>query len=174
MKTAIAFVLFFVGAAYAQEMKNCPMHAQHMAQAAAQHDHYSEVDRRGNIGMGFDQQRSSHHFVLANDGGSIEVQANSKEDAKTITNIRAHLQHIAQAFAQGDFALPMFIHDQPAPRSDVMARLKNDLTYRYEETPLGGRVVIHSANTEAVAAVHDFLKFQIAEHRTGDSARMQH
>jgi hypothetical protein len=40
--------------------------------------------------------------------------------------------------------------------------------YVLEETTTGGRVVISSTNKDAVEAVHQFLIFQIQEHKTGD------
>jgi len=49
-----------------------------------------------------------------------------------------------------------------------MKRLRNDIEYSFEETPNGGRVVISSANKEAIEAIHRFLRFQIEEHKTGD------
>jgi hypothetical protein len=49
-----------------------------------------------------------------------------------------------------------------------MKRLRKNIQYAFEETPDGGRVVISSANKEAVEAIHRFLRFQIEEHKTGD------
>jgi SAM-dependent methyltransferase len=54
------------------------------------------------------------------------------------------------------------------PGVAVMQRLKADMAYRYEETPLGGIVRISTANAEARAALHEFLAYQIKEHATGD------
>ena len=50
-----------------------------------------------------------------------------------------------------------------------MELLKNKITYKYGEIQLGGRVVIDSSDPVAVAAIHDFLRFQITEHQTGDT-----
>jgi hypothetical protein len=50
-----------------------------------------------------------------------------------------------------------------------MTRLKSSLDYAAENLPSGGRVHITTANSEALNAVHDFLRFQIQEHKTGDS-----
>jgi hypothetical protein len=36
------------------------------------------------------------------------------------------------------------------------------------ELPQGAEVVISSADPKAIAAIHEFLRFQIREHRTGD------
>ena len=50
-----------------------------------------------------------------------------------------------------------------------MLRLKNDIEYKFEKTKLGARVRISTKNPEALQAIHDFLRFQIKEHKTGDS-----
>jgi hypothetical protein len=51
----------------------------------------------------------------------------------------------------------------------AMQTLKSAITYKHEDTDKGGRVVIRSKNSDAVAAVQDFLRFQIKEHKTGDA-----
>jgi hypothetical protein len=50
--------------------------------------------------------------------------------------------------------------------------LKSQIRYQFEPTPQGGRVFISTKNPQALAAVHDFLRFQIREHRTGDSTEV--
>ncbi len=42
-----------------------------------------------------------------------------------------------------------------------------------EPTARGARVVIRTANPEALEAVHAFLRFQISDHRTGDSSALR-
>ncbi len=152
-------------------MKDCPMHQQHQAGKAAQHDH--DLTQRGNQGMGFAQDKTTHHFLLAKDGGAIQVTANSAEDKSSVEHIRMHLQHIAQAFQSGDFNIPMFVHDQTPPGVPTMIKLKGQIQYKYEDVAGGGRVVISSATAEAVKAVQEFLRFQIREHKTGDALEVQ-
>jgi hypothetical protein len=72
-------------------------------------------------------------------------------------------------FGNGDFSTPMFVHDSIPPGVTTMKLMKSDIHYTYEEMPTGGRVRIKSDNPVAVAAIHDFLRFQINEHQTGDS-----
>jgi hypothetical protein len=146
-------------------MKDCPMHEQH--QANGQHDH--DMNQRGNEGMGFSQDKTTHHFLLSKDGGAIQVTAKSSDDQTSVEQIRMHLKHIAKAFQSGDFNIPMFVHDQTPPGVPVMQNLRDAITYKYEDTEKGGRVVIHSANADAVHAVREFLRFQIQEHKTGDA-----
>jgi hypothetical protein len=148
-------------------MKDCPMHAQH--QAASQHDH--DMMRRGESakGMGFSQDKTTHHFLLRKDGGVIQVSANSADDKTSRDQIRMHLKHLSQAFQSGDFNIPMFVHDQTPPGVPVMQKLKEAISYKYEEVENGGRVVIDTSNPEALKAVQEFLRFQIREHKTGDA-----
>ena len=136
----------------------------------AQHDtHHDVVMKHGEQGMGFSQTATTHHFLAAKDGGAIQVEAKDPQDAKSRDEIRMHLGHIAKAFGEGDFDIPMFVHDTKAvPGVSDMQRLKSDIRYRYVETKLGGKVEIVSSNPEAIAAVHKFLRFQIEEHQTGD------
>ena len=138
-----------------------------VAQDTKSHDHQSMEDR-GNQGMGFDQQKITHHFLLTKDGGIIQVTANAADDKTSINQIRMHLEHIAGVFASGDFDIPMFVHDQTPPGVPVLKKLRKKLAYKVEFMDSGGRVVIHTANPEALHAIWDFLRFQITEHKTGD------
>ncbi|HEU4892680.1 MAG TPA: hypothetical protein VFT47_14090 [Vicinamibacterales bacterium] len=138
-------------------------------QSGAQ-DHHASADKRGAMVMGFDQQRTAHHFALFPDGGSIEVRVKNPADVESRDAIRAHLPHIARLFGDGNFEAPMLVHDSPnVPGTSRMAAHKADIRYRYIETNDGGRVDIVTRHPEALAAIHDFLRFQIADHKTGDA-----
>jgi hypothetical protein len=118
--------------------------------------------------MGFDQARTVHHFRIYADGGAIDVAVKDPADRVNLDAIRSHLPHIAQLFGNGRFDLPMVVHARVVPGTTELARLTHAVTYRYVETPGGGRVDIVTTNAEALAAVHRFLAFQIADHATGD------
>jgi hypothetical protein len=137
-------------------------------QAAPSHAHHDDVDARGARAMGFDQARTVHHFRLYADGGAIEVAVKDPADRANLDAIRSHLPHIAQLFGEGRFDLPMIVHAQVVPGTPELARLKGAVTYRYVETPAGGRVDIVTRDADALAALHRFLAFQIADHATGD------
>ena len=49
-----------------------------------------------------------------------------------------------------------------------MQERKNALAFRYEDLPGGGRVRITTSDANATNAVHEFLRYQIREHATGD------
>jgi hypothetical protein len=138
-----------------------------IAQNHAQH--HADVNSRGDQVMGFDHEKTTHHFRLMSDGGAIEVEANDPKDTASSDQIREHLSHIAQMFAAGDFTAPMLIHAQTPPGVAVMKRLKAEIEYRFEETERGGRIRITTTNSEALPAIHEFLRFQISDHGTSDS-----
>jgi len=80
-----------------------------------------------------------------------------------------HLSHIVKMFSAGNFNVPMFIHDTMPPGSETMSRLKDQIHYQLKETLQGAKIEISSKNEEALKAIHDFLRFQISDHKTGDS-----
>jgi hypothetical protein len=137
------------------------------------HSRHGEMEKRGDQGMGFAQGKTTHHFLLRKDGGAIQVMANSASDNASKEEIQMHLRHIAQAFQSGEFNIPMFVHDQTPPGVETMTKLKDQIHYRYEAAKDGGRVVLSSANADAISAIHEFLKFQITEHKTGDALEVK-
>jgi hypothetical protein len=139
-----------------------------LAQDSADQRHAGVV-QRGDQVMGFSHDKTTHHFRLYKDGGSIEALADDTADAASRQEIREHLQHIAGMFKSGDFNAPMLIHARTPPGVPTMKQLRNQIEYRVEETPKGARVRVSSGNLKAVAAIHNFLRFQIKDHQTGDS-----
>jgi hypothetical protein len=101
---------------------------------------------------------------------SGKVTANDNADSESVQEIRAHLTHIAVMFSNGDFSTPMFVHSQVPPGVPTMQKERADINYTFEELPAGGSVRIKSSNVSAIKAVHEFLRFQIEDHHTGDSA----
>jgi hypothetical protein len=171
----IAVPLCFGAPAQAQDskqddaMQSCPMHKQH----AAEDSHHAMVEKHGDQAMGFPHDATTHHFRIAADGGAIEVTANDPKDKASAEAIRSHLSHIAVMFGNGDFSTPMFVHDGVPPGVTTMKILKASIHYKYEEIPSGGRMSIESSDPVALAAVHDFLRFQISDHQTGDSLQVE-
>lgn len=139
---------------------------------AAQDDHHQGVVDRGDHVMGFSHDKATHHFLLYSDGGAIDVQSNAADDNATRDEIRVHFGHIAKMFADGDFSAPMLIHAQNPPGSAAMKKLRDAIQYKLENTDHGARIRITSKNPDAVAAIHEFLRFQIKDHQTGDSGQV--
>jgi hypothetical protein len=71
-------------------------------------------------------------------------------------------------FSEGDFEVPMLVHEKTPPGSKVMQELKSEISYEFKETERGAVIQITTANKQALQAIHKFLRFQIKEHMTGD------
>lgn len=132
-------------------------------------DRLPGVNQRGDHAMGFAHDKTTHHFRLYPDGGAIEVSAKDPLDTASRSQIRKHLGHIATSFAAGHFDMPMFIHDQIPPGVPDLQRLRDRIKYTVQDTATGARVRITTPDEQALRAIHDFLRFQIKDHQTGDS-----
>lgn len=153
--------------AVAQDHPSMPAgmtHDEHMAQMKKE----AELKQHGQMAMGFDQDKATHHFTLTAKGGIIAVTANDPADRSTRDHIQAHLEEIAAAFAKGDFEKPLMTHGEVPPGVAEMKRSKGDIKYTFERTDRGGAVQIATGNEPALKAVHEFLRYQIREHATGD------
>jgi hypothetical protein len=170
-------------AASTDPMASCPMHAQHMAAAKAapvradgradgSAEHGRHVDSRHDT-FGMSHTKSTHSFRLFADGGAIELRASNAADEATIAAIRAHLQEITPQFAKGDFSTPRFVHGSTPDGVARLEQLRNDITYRYQQLDGGGRIRITTGSAEALAAVHAFLEFQVIEHRTANTGKVE-
>ena len=115
--------------------------------------------------MGFSAETTKHTFRTYTDGGAIVVRALDPKDTATIGMIRHHLQMIAGRFAQGDFSDPMAVHDRPPDGAAAMTERRSYINYRYSDVPNGGRVRIRTKDKRALDAIHDFIRFQIREHK---------
>jgi hypothetical protein len=119
--------------------------------------------------MGFDQEKTVHHFVLTASGGYIDVSVRDASDSSNRVAIQGHLSHIAQMFKDGNFDIPMLVHGEKPAGVETLQRLKDKIKYEYKATDRGGRVTITTSDKQALQAVHEFLRYQIKEHKTGDS-----
>jgi hypothetical protein len=134
--------------------------------------HHAGVNERGDSVMGFDHEKTTHHFRLTRLGGSIEVTVNDPEDTGSRDAIRGHLAHIARMFSEGNFEAPMLIHDRVPPGASTMKKKKGSIGWKFQQTEAGGRIVIITKDAEALSAIHEFLRFQIEDHQTGDPVRV--
>lgn len=132
-------------------------------------DQHKDMNARGAHVMGFDQDKTTHSFRLHADGGAVDISVKDRADVTNRDAIRSHLPHIAQMFGDGSFEAPMLIHAARVPGTEQMTALKNRIRFVYVETPGGGRLDIFTSDAAALHAVHEFMRFQIADHRTGDS-----
>src|SRR5438445_4290099 len=129
MKIVIAFILSCGLQIAAQDMQSCPMHKEHMKDSS---QHQADVEKHGDQAMGFPHDKTSHHFRLYSDGGAIEVTVNDSKDSQNMQAIRSHLTHIVTLFSNGEFSIPMLVHDQVPPGVPVMKERRADISYSFE------------------------------------------
>ncbi|MBI1722513.1 MAG: hypothetical protein HYR48_01230 [Gemmatimonadetes bacterium] len=127
---------------------------------------FAAMQQRGQRVMGVNQYTSTHRFDELPDGGRIELQRDG-DDAVEIVQIRRHFAEIASNFADGNFTAPGAVHASDVPGTAVMAAKRPLITYTMEILARGAALRIASADSEAVAAIHQFLEFQRREHGTG-------
>ena len=163
MRLSAATLVIVLTTALLAQTQQQPKHDSSMSQTQM-----DEMMKRGNKVMGFDQMKTTHHFLLRENGGLIQIQANDGKDNESRDEIRRHLRHIASMFGEGNFNAPMLIHDQTPPGTETMKRLKAEIGYEFKELERGAVIRISTRNAEALAAIHEFLVFQINEHKTGD------
>src|SRR5579872_5729025 len=138
-KSAVTLLLFLSLSGFAQQGSD---------------EHHAGVVTRGDHVMGFSHHKTTHHFRLLPDGGTIEAVANDTNDAPSRQEIREHLEHIAGMFSKGDFDAPMLIHARTPPGVPVMRKLRSEIQYRVEDLPSGARVRVSSQNPKAITAIH--------------------
>jgi hypothetical protein len=136
------------------------MHKAHVTSAG--------VDQRHQEATGLPSNGIEHHFLLSTDGGAIRLEVKDATQTAARDRVRAHLKEIARSFSAGDFSMPAHIHDQVPPGVDGMKAHQDAIRYTFSETPHGGTLTIATADAAAIAAVHEFLRFQISDHGTGD------
>jgi hypothetical protein len=163
----LSFATLFISCAslFAQSTDANPCPMQHNDSTDS---HHATVRLHGDEAMGFSHDKTTHHFRLAPDGGAIQVTANDAADKASIEAIRMHLTHIAAMFADEDFSTPMFVHDSVPPGVTTMRLLKDKIHFTYNQIDAGASLRIESGDQVALAAIHDFLRFEINDHQTGD------
>jgi hypothetical protein len=150
--------------------------AQHPAMPAGMthEEHLALIQREaemkpGHCRDGVRSGRDHPSFRAGTNWRYIEVQANNPADSANRDAIRTHLKAIADEFASGDFSKPFMTHGENPPGIETMRRLKATIRFTFEEVEAGGRVRIRTTDSDALKAIHDFLRYQIKEHATGDS-----
>jgi hypothetical protein len=86
MKFSQLFLLLIFGSACSSTIAQQP--------TPVKEEDFAGVNSRGDQGMGFSHEKTTHRFHLLPDGGAIEVQSNEPSDAATQDAIRSHLAMI--------------------------------------------------------------------------------
>ena len=122
------------------------------------------MQARGEHVMGVNQYTSAHVFEDLPDGGRIVLERADASDTVDIKQIRAHMREITEAFRAGDFTRPFEVHAQVVPGTGVLRAKRAAISYEASDLPKGGEVRIKTADSAAIAAIHQFLAFQRSQH----------
>ena len=124
----------------------------------------SSMLERGNIAMGFNQNKIMHHFIATPTGGAIMIVALNSSDNDTIKQIRNHVLDIQNEFSQGNFTKPFFIHAQQVPGTKLMTEKKDLIRYSIRQINNGSVLLLTTDDQQLIAAIHQFIAFQTAQH----------
>lgn len=120
--------------------------------------------QRGNIAMGFDQNKIRHKFTATENGGKITINSLNANDISTINQIKEHIKNIQNDFSNGNFTKPFFIHAKEVPGTKIMSEKKNLIKYRINELTNGSETILNTADKELVDSIHQFITYQNNAH----------
>jgi len=169
-----AALLLLWGTAWAQQPETCPMHEQHTAQMGSPQAGAPKQDQHAGMshpdhGMGFSPTAITRHFLIADDGGAMVVEANDPADTATRDAVRSHLASMAKALAACDFSGPSFLHDRTDPGAATVRQFASQIKFTYLDTERGGEVRMSTDSSEVRAAIHQFIEPHIQAHHTQDA-----
>jgi hypothetical protein len=119
---------------------------------------------RGDIAMGFNQNKITHHFVATPDGGKIIITALNGSDKQSIDEIKNHTLDIQKEFSEGNFTKPFFIHAQEVPGIKVMSEKKDLIKYNIRNLNNGSSLQLTTNDKELIDAIMQFMDFQARQH----------
>lgn len=125
----------------------------------------TDMMQRGNIAMGFDQNKISHEFSSTKDGGQIKISTLDENDNQTISEIRNHTREIQKDFAEGNFTKPFYIHAQSVPGTDAMSQNMDQIQYQIQDLRNGSILLLITNNSSLINSINEFMIYQSTEHK---------
>ena len=119
---------------------------------------------RGDIAMGFNQNKIVHKFLATPEGGKIIITALNASDTQTINQIKNHVLDIQKEFSKGNFTKPFFIHAQEVAGTMVMSEKKDLIKYSILQMNIGSALLLTTNDKELIDAIRQFMEFQAREH----------
>lgn len=138
------------------------------AQAAPAANPEQEVESRFSRAMGVPVEKVTVHFYLVKNGGVVELSAKNPTDTTTAAALQKYLQNQKDLWEKGKETAVTDVHLRAPEAASTMRRLRNDITFFMAKTDSGGVLRMFSINEQARAAIQDYLRFEITEHKTGD------
>ena len=125
----------------------------------------TQMMQRGNLAIGFDQNKITHEFSPTEDGGQIKITALDENDNQTINQINNHTRDIQSDFTKGIFTKPFFIHAESVPGTDSMTQNKDQIQYKIQDLKNGSILILSTNNSSLVSPINQFMTFQLTEHK---------
>lgn len=139
------------------------------AQTTPVGDPEQEMNARFSKAVGVSLDKLVLHYYLVKNGGVVELAAKDPQDTNTIAAIQKYLQNQKELWEKGKDLAVTEVHTKFPESAVTMRKLRNEITFYMAKTDNGGVLRMFSINDQARNAIQDFLKFEIAEHKTGDS-----
>lgn len=137
--------------------------------AAAAPDPFQEMNARFSHVLGVSVDKVKLHFYLVKNGGVVDLTARDPSDSITISAIQKYLQNQKDLWEKGKENAVTDVHEKAPESAATMRRLRNEITFYMAKTDNGGDLRMFSINDQARLAIQDYMKFEITEHKTGDS-----
>lgn len=120
---------------------------------------------RGDIAMGFNQNKITHNFRSTPTGGEIIITALAPNNTETIEQIKNHTLDIQNEFSKGNFTKPFFIHAEQVPGTKIMTDKKDLIKYSTDNIGNGSILVLDTRDDGVINAIHQFMNYQGSQHR---------
>ena len=138
------------------------------AQTTPAPDSDQEISARLSRALGVPVDRITLHFYLVKAGGVTEITAKDPQDAAAVAAIQKYLQNQKELWEKGKDPV-VEVHSKPPESVATLRKMRNEITFYVAKTDTGGVLRMFSINDQARTAIQDFMRFEIAEHKTGDS-----
>jgi len=122
---------------------------------------------------GFDSARVNRHFYVLKNGGALEITVKDPKDEDTIKAIRSYLKKESELWTKGNFDTVATVYGRVPESTVQLKKLREDVTYAVVPEENGGVIRLLTVNPSAKAAIHDYLRFQIDQLKTGDPTTPQ-
>lgn len=119
---------------------------------------------RGDIAMGFNQNKIAHDFRSTPTGGEIMITALDPNDTETTEQIKNHVLDIQKDFTKSNFSKPFFIHAEEVPGTKVMTEKKDLIKYSIQNLGNGAILILDTRDDEVINAIHHFMNYQGSQH----------
>lgn len=122
---------------------------------------------------GFESERVNRHFYVLKNGGVTEVTVKDPADEATLKAIQTHLKKEAELYAKGNFENITAMYGKAPDSVVMMKKFRDEITYAMVPEENGAVIRMFTVNPQAKAAIHEYLKFQIDQLKTGDPTTPQ-